>query len=76
MSEKQDLGSSGAASSAGKEGREYVGVACTLDGGRARVVGRQLSHGRVCALDGTLREIEFSWPTIARVMQAGGKFKS
>ena len=58
-----------------QDGREYVGAECTLDGRRAIVCGRLLAFGWVATLPDGPR-VEYAWPTIARVMSAGGRFES
>ena len=56
-------------------GRLFVGDECTIDGKPATVTGRQLDFGIVAELPHGLR-VEFAWPTIARIMDNGGRFKS
>lgn len=56
-------------------GRWFVGEDCTLDGNMATIVGRRLEHGIVATLPVGPR-VEFAWPTIAKVMSEGGRFKS
>jgi hypothetical protein len=57
------------------DGRSFVGQECTLDGKPATVAGRLLDHGIVAQYPQGLR-VEFAWPTIARIMTAGGEFRS
>jgi hypothetical protein len=58
-----------------EDGRAYVGHDCTLDGKPAIIIGRALDFGIVSHYPQGLR-VEYAWPTIARVMSAGGGFKS
>lgn len=56
-------------------GRAFVGERCTLDGRPAEVIGRRLRFGLVAEYPRG-RMVEFAWSTIARVMRAGGAFRS
>lgn len=49
----------------------------TLDGRPAKIVGVQLDFAQVCTR-GTADPVyvEFAWPTVARVVAAGGEFRS
>lgn len=53
-------------------GQSYAGCVCTLDGQRARVIGRLDSFGTVAILPNGPSH-EYAWSTIARVMQHGGR---
>lgn len=57
------------------DGRIFVGADCTLDGKPATISGHSLDFGWVCQLPHGIRA-EYAWPTIARVMFDGGRFKS
>lgn len=57
------------------DGRRYVGAACTLDGRPATISGRRNAFATVAELDGPLA-LEWAWETVARIMDAGGAFKS
>lgn len=58
------------------QGKAFVGERCTLDGQPAEVIGRRLEHGIVAVWPRGPR-VEFSWPTIARVMrERRGAFRS
>lgn len=52
-----------------------AGTHVTLDGKAASIVGFRLDYGIVAALDGSAR-FEWAWPTIERVVAAGGDFRS
>ena len=54
---------------------KYAGMDCTLDGKPARVYGRKLIFAIIAQFDSSL-EVEYSWPTVDRIMQAGGQFRS
>lgn len=57
------------------DGRVWVGEDCTLDGAPATVCGRLNEFGTVaCYPEGP--RADFSWDTIARVMNAGGSFRA
>lgn len=56
-------------------GRDYVGRDCTLDGKPATIVGRKLDFAVVAQYPQGLR-VEYAWPTVARVMESGGAFRS
>jgi hypothetical protein len=53
---------------------KYRDAPATLDGKPSRIVGWKLPHAIVRCDDG--RDVEFSWPTVAAVMAAGGAFRS
>lgn len=48
----------------------------TLDGKPAKVSGARKQFATVATLDTDGPAIEFAWPTVARVVAAGGAFKS
>ena len=54
---------------------KYAGAVCTLDGKPAKIAGRLLPFAKVAQIDSAL-EVEFSWSTVDRIMQAGGEFRS
>ena len=54
---------------------KYSGAECTLDGHRARVRGKLCDFAKVGQCPSG-PEYDFAWPTVARVMENGGKFKS
>lgn len=53
----------------------YVCRSCTLDGKPATVAGMYLDYARIATLDGK-QSIEYAWPTVQRVMESGGNFRS
>lgn len=59
--------------------QEQRGALCaahvTLDGKPANICGRLEQFAIVARLDGAAR-IEITWPAVARIVAAGGKFKS
>ncbi len=57
-----------------ERGRSFVGCDCTLNGKPAKIVGRLNDFGTVRTDDGTA--FEWSWPSIGRIMDKGGEFKS
>jgi hypothetical protein len=50
--------------------------ACTLDGRPARVYGVKLAYARVETYETPFLGCGFAWPTVARIMDNGGAFKS
>lgn len=57
------------------DGKIFVGADCTLDDKPATIAGLRLDFGWVCQVPNGLR-VEYAWPTIARVMFNGGRFRS
>ena len=53
---------------------QYVGQACTLNGRPAKIVGAKLLWPHVVTLDGAL-DYEWSWVSVALVMERGGDFR-
>ena len=47
-----------------------------LDGQPAVICGRREPFAIVAALDGSGKRLELSWPTVKRIMHAGGQFNS
>ena len=52
---------------------KLVGLPCTLDGQPAKIVGRNEPFPVIVS---DTNRVEFSWPTVAYIMQNGGRFKS
>lgn len=50
--------------------------AVTLDGEPARISGWTNSFAAVSRSDGRGGSVEFAWPTVARIVEAGGAFQS
>lgn len=48
----------------------------TLDGQPAVISGWLLPFAKVSRLDGCGGEVEFAWPTVARIVELGGRFTS
>ena len=57
------------------DGKHYVGRDCTLDGKPATICGRLNDYATVAQYPQGLR-VEYAWPTVARIMESGGAFKS
>jgi hypothetical protein len=54
---------------------ELCAAEVTLDGKRAKITGARLEFARVTVLpDGP--GYEWAWPTVARIVAAGGRFQS
>lgn len=55
---------------------DYAGQPCFLDGKPAIVQGRQRPFAIIASLKDSARRVEFAWPTVARIMQRDGEFRS
>lgn len=58
---------------------KYAGKDCTLDGHPARICGERLRYAIIATIglgNGPLYSVEYSWPTVERVYESGGRFKS
>jgi len=54
--------------------RELAETPVTLNGLPAQIVGVKLDFAKVRTLDPYGPEIEYAWPTVARIVASGGKF--
>jgi hypothetical protein len=54
---------------------KYAGANCTLDGRPATICGRLLDYAIIRQLPNG-GDFQWAWGTVARVMQAGGNFRS
>ena len=60
-----------------KEREKYAGTVCVLDGKQARIAGAKLRHAYVMQFPAEGTAVEFSWLTVAHVMEhAAGWFSS
>jgi len=53
---------------------KYAGKRCTLNGQAATVTGRLNRFAKVVRLQDTELGTEWSWETVERIMEKGGKF--
>ena len=62
-----------------KEGRTHIGATCTLDGHPAYIKDwgkfAAVVNSAPCRCCGSTPPVEFSWPTVGRIMSNGGAFK-
>ena len=56
--------------------RALCGTRVTLDGHAAVIGGAALPYALITRLDGRGGSVEYAWPTVARVVAAGGRFRS
>jgi hypothetical protein len=54
--------------------RRFCEIGTTLDGSPARITGWANPFAQVTRTDGRGGTVEFSWPTVARVLACGGEF--
>ena len=55
---------------------ELISARVTLDGKPAKISGARMQFATVATLDASGAAVEFSWQAVARIVAAGGKFKS
>lgn len=55
---------------------ELIASRVTLNGKPAKVSGARLQFATVATLNSDGAAVEFAWPTVARIIAAGGKFKA
>lgn len=55
---------------------DLINVRVTLNGKPAKISGARMQFATVATLDSSGTAVEFSWPAVARIVAAGGKFKA
>lgn len=55
---------------------ELIAAHVTLDGKPAKISGARQQFATVATLNASGAAVEFAWTTVARIVVAGGKFKS